>query len=350
MKPSPTAKIEAATDDGPNQRLPLKSQLRPDGSFTVAGDAGKVMILVTDRERRLSGFTRVGPDATAIDLELTAGAGFDGVLLDHADQPLASKTVRLLVGDTDILAAADQLSDAEGRFHFDFVPSNVKLEFRVRHQSEGQAYFHHIEKLLFLPKEERQNARVEVDLRSDEERQAAPMVARPLSEQLARALRNARLSGMHTLVVMRTEPSNLGTRLAESLSDYHEQRDVLFYTLLFVDQEMIESNAAVLQELAWPLPGAGGAALVALDAQGKQLGSVQLAASDASGADKLAAAFLKQHKPEVRDAHVRLAAARDEAKRTNRRIWLVEGGRAADRASACHAGWRTNTLFWKRIM
>ncbi len=66
--------------------------------------------------------------------------------------------------------------------------------------------------------------------------------------------------------------------------------------------------------------------LLALDGDGKQLGSERLVAGDRKAAEQLATTLIKSHLPPARDAKERLAEAREEAKRSGRKLWIVEGG------------------------
>jgi len=66
--------------------------------------------------------------------------------------------------------------------------------------------------------------------------------------------------------------------------------------------------------------------LVALDGDGQLLGTQRLKFSASDDAATLASAFLKRHRPPVRDAQVRLAEARADAKRTNRKVCVVVSG------------------------
>jgi hypothetical protein len=81
-----------------------------------------------------------------------------------------------------------------------------------------------------------------------------------------------------------------------------------------------------LGKLGWPLPGPSEVVLVALDSDAKRLGAESIDASHPDAAKKQVADFLKQHRPPVRDARARLAAAQDEAQRTDRKVWIVDSG------------------------
>jgi hypothetical protein len=324
-KPSATATIEAKIAQAYPRSL-LKSLLRPDGSFEVEGDASEVSILVIDRDQRLSGFGRVGPNHHAIDVELSTMASYGGVVLDPEGLPHAGKLLRIVVKDTDHLTAEQQVSDDQGRFKFPLTASGVPLSLQVEQYAFGSLQFEPVGELFFTPGEARNNARQTVDLRDPELRRIRPDSSDPFPLQLAKAVRNARLCGMHALAILYADPEGKVADLVASVLNYDDQPRILSYVPLFVDQKLIQSNAAALKELGWQLPGSGEVLLLVLDGDAKQLGSQRLVAADFKAAEKLTTELLNRYAPPVRDAKIRLAEAREEAKRTDRKLWIVEGG------------------------
>jgi hypothetical protein len=324
-QPSPSAKIEAAAIAPSYERFALSSSIKPDGQWQVEGDASEVSILVIDREQRLNCFARVGPDDAVVDLSLSTMGVYAGTIVDQDGQPHVGRTLRMTVKDTDHLAAEDQVSDEDGRFKFPFVAAEVPLELRVQQKSLGLPYFQLINKLMFRSGEARENVRVVADLRDAAERRIRSN-PESLSDQLAKAARNARLNGMHVLAILQGDATDPVTRLVEQISRYDDQPSILSYLVLFVDEKMIKSSASTLGELEWQLPKAGEVVIVALDGDAKQLGTERLAVGDVDRAAKITTALLKAHLPPVRDAKARLATAQEEAKRSSRRLWIVDGG------------------------
>jgi hypothetical protein len=88
--------------------------------------------------------------------------------------------------------------------------------------------------------------------------------------------------------------------------------------------------------LGGQLPKGDEVLLVALDGEGKRLGTERLgterlsveglAAGDVESAGKRITAFLKKYSPPVADAQAKLAAARADAERSGRLLWIVAGG------------------------
>ena len=324
-RPSPTATIVVASMKPGRQRFPLTALLQPDGAFSVTGDATDVSILVIDREQRLSGFARTSPNESSTELALSPMASCAGTIVDQKGQPHIGKTLRIVVKGTDHLAAEDQISDAEGRVKFPLVAANVPLTLLIQQQSERGLIFRPAGTLLLTPGESRENARFSIDLRDLNQRKAQADEA-PLAQRLANTARNARLGGMHALAILQGDSSEKVTRMVETISHYENQPSILAYLPLVVDDKTIQSNAATLKQLGWQLPQSGQVVLVALDGDAKLLGMERLVVGGVDAVATLTTALLKKHLPPIRDAQASLSAAQEEAKRTDRRVWIVLGG------------------------
>jgi hypothetical protein len=66
--------------------------------------------------------------------------------------------------------------------------------------------------------------------------------------------------------------------------------------------------------------------LATLNGDQETIATKRIATDQPAAASTAAAGFLKEHKPAPHDALATLAAARDEARKTGRRVWLVYGG------------------------
>jgi hypothetical protein len=321
-KPSSSIVVRAWTS--PKAGLPppaaIDTVVRPDGTFEIEFDAVDASILVRDPEQHLSGFAQLGVDDTTVDVALSPTAVYSGVAVDQGGRPIVAKTVRLAprdtMGDSDVRAADDQVTDSEGRFKFDAVAVNVPLRLSTPDKIYGQKVNFHGQRY-FLPSEQRETERIVVpvgDVKSDS-----------LVERLAKAIRDGRLAGMHVLVVLEGDESRSVVRFVEGFSDYALLPDVLHYLVLVANPKTVASETATVAQLGAECPAAGEVVLMALDGEGKQLGRQRLAAGDA-GAIQQRADFVKKHLPPARDAKARWLAAREEARQTGRRLLVVEGG------------------------
>jgi hypothetical protein len=131
---------------------------------------------------------------------------------------------------------------------------------------------------------------------------------------------------MHALVVLLGDDSkNVGT-LAAQLLDEDRGRVIWSYLPLRVEPAEFKAEAAFLNKRGWPLPGPGKILLVALNGKQETIAAKQIEVGRPADALALGDSFLKQHMPPARDARGLLTAARDEARKTSRRVWIVYGG------------------------
>ena len=227
-------------------------------------------------------------------------------------------------GETRYRAAEDQLSDDSGRFRFDAVATNVPLMLEIRRQSDGPVVEFYRPRL-FQPSEIRNDIQVAIGS-TDSGAESSKVPVRPLADRIANVIRDARLADMHALIVLQGNSSKEVARLAEEVVDPAGLPEIYGFLPIVVRSTLTESDLTTLEQLGWQRPDPGEVLLIAVDGGGKQIGSQRLAAANHDAAAKLFAAFIKQCVPLVRDAQAKLASAQDQAKRTGRRVWIVEGG------------------------
>jgi Thioredoxin-like len=178
---------------------------------------------------------------------------------------------------------------------------------------------------MFQPGELREN-----DVVKPSRTQAAERVARPsrppLAAEVATACRNVRPSGMRALVVLLGDDSGNVASLANALLDEDRASAILRYLSVRVEAAELKTEAATIKKFAWPIPSPGTVVLVALSGNEETIAAKLIEASPRLTALATGDAFLKEHMPPVRDALATLIAARGEAKKTGRRVWIVHGG------------------------
>ena len=101
---------------------------------------------------------------------------------------------------------------------------------------------------------------------------------------------------------------------------------VLSYLTLRVDSAQLKREAATITEYGWPKPAPGEIVLVALDGDQKMIAAQRIATNQVATAVGIGVDFLKQHRPPAHNALTLLAEARSEAKRSGRRVWVIQGG------------------------
>ena len=131
---------------------------------------------------------------------------------------------------------------------------------------------------------------------------------------------------MRALVVLQGDDSTRVTALTNDLLEEDRGRVIYRYLPVRVGAAELKSQAVTLTKYGWPIPGPGQLVLVALDGDERTIAAKAIEAVRATGALGLGDAFLKEHMPPTRDARAMLTAARDEARKTGRRVWVVHGG------------------------
>ena len=325
--PSPTLVARARAQRPPQIPLTFEPVVHPDGTFELKFDAESVSLFFIDRDQQRSGFTeRVQGDA---DLEISMeamSATYSGKLLDENAQPIAGRTLEMYVKTSDGKVVAAQQTDKSGRFRFTGVPCDVPLQFDIRNEGDLPEYFLFDRDRMFSPGEVRENDQLKPHRPNQSSSNVRSSV--PLAKSVENICRNARSSGMRALVALLGDDSGDAARTIDQLFDYDNERtrSVLSYLTLRVDSAQLKREAAAVTKYGWPKPGPGEVVLVALDGDQKMIAAQRIATTPVVTAVNLGVEFLKQHRPPTRNAMNLLVEARSDAKRSGRRVWVIQGG------------------------
>jgi hypothetical protein len=330
-RPSPAAIVRAEANNESERwrRLAVESQIRADGTFELEADAEQFSLLVIEPSERLSGFVRLGAASDTVDLPLFPAATFAGTVLDGHGKPLSGAALQLIVWNTRLVVDEEQSDDA-GQFRFDIVPADVELEFNIRRQPDGPVIDHYRPRP-FLPGEVRDHIRVTVESNDSPTEQAEqPSIAkRSLADRLAGTTRMVRAAGMRLLVVLQGDDSPRVANLTKEILDDDWRDDepppILGYLPLVVAANSTESESATIKQLGWQRPASHEVVLIATDGKGDVIATQRIDADNNAAAEQ-AAQFVKHNRPAIRDARELLDAARKNASRTGRRVWIVLSG------------------------
>jgi Carboxypeptidase regulatory-like domain len=321
-QPSPKLLARAWTPPS-SSRHPIT--VRPDGTFEVAFDEEEASLLIVDRDRQRSGFARVGVDDSTVDMRLQPTATYGGMLVDNSNQPLADRTLWLSLADTRDEIAAPQQTDREGRFRFTGVPANIPLQIMLGHAGDKHQNQIVDRDRLFEPAEIRDDDKIRPGRESNSGIPIEPPIA--FAERIARLCRDARLNGLHSLIVLQGDDSRNVIKVAgKVLNDDEDFGDILAYLPMRVEAEKLAAEGQKVDEFGWPKPSAGEIVLVALGGNQETIATLRINVEDAAAPLKLAAGFLSQHRPPRRDAAVLLTEAKKDAMAGNRRVWIVASG------------------------
>jgi hypothetical protein len=317
--PSPGAKLMAWTIV--ENRMPLNHapKVAGDGAFSLEFDADRATLLFLDASRQRSGTVQIGPEDTSVELVLKPTATYAGTLLDDEGQPASGLELSLSPRENFTAPIITQSTDEMGKFKFEAVPAQVPLGIRVRGDANSdRSHYIASNERHFTPGEARENDEVRLR-RTSKAIAKSPPPAIPLSTSVANICRDAKLSAMRPLVVLAGDESDATSQLLEQFSE------ALSYRVLFVSKKQQAAEAAVLAEHKWPIPADGELALLILGDDQAVVQSTRLKTTDAAALVE-GGKFLEAHKPAPRDAKSLLAAARQEAKASGRRVWVVSGG------------------------
>ena len=88
----------------------------------------------------------------------------------------------------------------------------------------------------------------------------------------------------------------------------------------------MKAEAATLAAHGWPIPAPGEIVLIALNGDHVTITARRIATDKVDAAVSAGEEFLKQNQPPARDGLALLTAAREEARKSDRRVWIVLGG------------------------
>jgi hypothetical protein len=323
FEPSPTLAARAWSPRP--QRIPLefRTEVHPDGSFRVTYDAETLSLYFFDRQKQKAGFARLVQES-AVEVAMESTASYAGTLLDEAGRPMADQALQVFVKTSRFEAVAAQQTDEAGRFRFPVVPANVPLELHLRYEGDDPDYYLSDRDRMFKPGEIREGERLSASRAGSSGPSTRPTV--PLASMVENLCRNARASGMRVLIVLQGDVSQGVVTTADRLLDDERNRVVLSYLPLRVEAARLDPEAATLAALGWPRPAPGEVVLVAMDGDRRAVGVERVSTRDVAASVGVVVDFVRRHRPPARDALTSLARAREEAKGSGRRVWVVHSG------------------------
>jgi hypothetical protein len=307
----------------------FKPEVNPDGTFKAVFDAESLSLFFSDTDQRQSGFATIGLKESSVAVNMVAMAADGGTVRDPEGRPLTGQPLGLYLNTAGLEPVATVRSDESGRFRFPAVPARVPLQLQVAERTGRPEFFVAGGDRLFEPGEVRENDTLDVRRIQPPDavaRPAQPSV--PLADRIDTACRNIRSTGMLALVVLRGEDSGkaVTSTLTDRWLDPERTEAILRYLPVRVDPEEVKAEAEILRKYGWAPPAPGQVVLFVMDGHGATVASKRIQADPSGEAMGIGDAFLKKTMLPARDARAGLAAARDEARKTGRRVWVIHGG------------------------
>ncbi len=279
------------------------------------------MLLFFDPRQKRSGWLEIGPQDTSVTLSVQPTAAYGGTLLDDDGQPLEGLEFYLGPAENFTQAIVSQSPDATGKFHWDAVPVGIPLTLRVRGGTPRPYYIRNSERQ-FEPGE----VRADDQLRARQlHRTPEAATAVPLAQAVPIVCRDARLNAMRALILLVGDNAQQTRNVESKLLDTEETAEVLAYRVLSVPPEQQANEAAAIAERKWPKPAGGEVVCLVLEGDESVTAQIRLDAKSLDTAVAEGRQFLTAQRPARRDALAMLAAARDEAKSSGRKLWVVSG-------------------------
>jgi hypothetical protein len=222
--PSPGATMMAWTASPPTH-LQHAPRLLDQGKFELEFDEEHASLLFFDPKQKRSGSLEIGPQDSRITLKLQPTAAYGGTLLDEAGRAIANQEIVLALKANSADVVVSQRSDAAGKFHWDSVPVQIALEFRLRFRDDKPRYYmiSADAERQFEPGEVREKDKPRV-FEADDPPETAPAKV-PLAEAVAVICRDAKLNAMRALVVLNGDESDSTRSLAGRLLDAEDTPD-----------------------------------------------------------------------------------------------------------------------------
>lgn len=322
-----------AVDGNFDDQQTLKA--RKDGAISFETPATAVGIFGHTLDGQAAGACVVTNLDRRVDLHLRPTMDYHGQLLGEGDQPLVGHRVVAVVrveGDEDYNGSfqksfeakrIEAKTDEQGTFTLRGLPSRMKLFIRtdaINGSKHGSVY---LADVYLEPNESRPRvvSRLASPLKSTREA--------PLADRFQSILRDCSLSGYHAMVITLSDRDEASEFVNRCFVDFESNEDVAAYMPIVVSRDrksLPTADAAFLQERKWQLPGERRVCAYAVDAQGNELGRVELDMTDKNAAET-AATFVHRHAPRRVDAEKKWQEAFAEAKRSNRRVWARISGR-----------------------
>jgi hypothetical protein len=299
-----------------------------DGSFSFETVALEIGLFACTRDGRAAGWTRISDLDAPVNLRLSPTLEYHGRLLGEGDEPLAGQTVQAIVrveSTRNVNAPAgrsfeakriEATTDLQGNYTLTGIPSELKVAIYASANKDA-TLGSRIDEIFLEPTESRPRAINRLA------KPSSPAVKVSLAQRYETTLRDCALGGFHLMLILAGDAEGVSDFVEKNFVDYDANREVSTFMQIVAASSQVAIDSAddkFLQERRWQRPDAGRVVAYAIDSSGKELGRLEINASDVNAADQ-AASFIHQYAPAKVDAEKKWSDAFAEASRSNRRVW-----------------------------
>ncbi len=301
---------------------------KPHGLFSFDTFAAEVGIFACTSDGQAAGSIITKDLAWRIKLPLLPTGEYHGQLLGKGDQPVVNHPVRAYirlegkksknqrVAEVFDVKRIETKTDEQGNFTLQGIPSQMKtmLMADAINGSDDSVYIDEI----YLERNESRPRTVSRLAKTETIEEKVP-----LAERYQNTLRDCALAGYRPMIIIADDSEGVSRFVNQNYSSYETNKDVYPFMQIVVaggEIPLEPADAAFLKKRNWPMPQVGHVFACAIDADGKELGRLDIDVGR-DGAPEAVANFIHQHAPAPQDAENKWSAAFADADRTNRRVW-----------------------------
>lgn len=295
-----------------------------DGSFSSGIRARRVGVFGETGDGRAAGSLVTQDLSAPLQLRLRRTVDFHGRLLGEGDRPLAHHGVRALVSieigascdsPTLVVKRMEARTDERGDYTLPGVPTGLQLSVYAD-SDDGPTLGRLVESVRLEPGESRARSVSRLT------RTPPPATAAELSTRYGSTLRDARLGGFRTLLILANGAADVNGFVSDHFLDHARNQQVYALVPVVVDARpdwLSPEDAAFLRDRGFEAPGEGSVAAYAIGGDGERLGALTVDVGEAQAADTVAD-FIDRHAPPPVDARAKWDEAFAEARRSHRRV------------------------------
>jgi hypothetical protein len=313
----------------PNYQDEQSLQPGADGKFVFETFASQIGVFASTKDGKAAGAVVTSNLDSPIVVRLQATGECQGQLLGAGDQPAVSHPVRAFVRlEGTRMAGArfpehfevkrvEARTDDAGNFTLAGIPKQIKGSLRAD-AIDGSSDDVYLGEFYLEPGESRPRTVSQLEKTHTAETKI------PLAERYQTTLRDCALGGYRPIVIIGDGSEGVSRFINQNYSSSKTNKDVYAFMQIIVAGGKVPLEAAdveFLKSRGWPESKAGCVFACALDANGNELGQLEIDINQSNAAEE-AARFIQQHAPERHDAEEKWSAAFAEAERTGRRVWV----------------------------
>ena len=300
-----------------------------EGNFSLESKARKIGLFAHSDDGQLSGMAIAEDVSKPISIALHPTVDYRGQLLDEQGEPVGGRQVRAIASLKDTVDPVDDgpfwpsfevkrfetLTDVSGDYGFR-LPTNVEISIHADADGPTQSEVR-LGRLFLDPGEvpPLQVNRLGADSRAADQAD--------LATRYTRLLRDCRLGDFRMMVICTDGSEDAETFIDDHLLDSSRTPEAMSFLPLRVPvgEKLNDQEIQLVRNRGWMEQEPGEVLVCVYDVVGDEVAKITLSMSASTSAD-VAADFLRETAPPQVDAQAKWEQAFEEARRTDRRVWV----------------------------